>query len=1043
MVSEKTAILERLQNFWGCFSSFKVMPSEQARIYNLSGSSVALFLSLQNEPFIAVQQTSDAAIRLYEDIQFFRSVMRIDHPSVFFLPEADAPESSGRRAEVIYNLRNGDSIVTSINGMNAPLWSSDDLKGHSIMLLTGQEIDRESVEHRLTDLGYKRVSLVMERGQYSSKGWLLDIFPSTGDNPVRVEFFGDEIEQIKLFDIESQRSIDKVQGLLILPAREPLTGHKLTSLVSAGLFSVDFPLEGAILLSRFDFKGAGFDAGLLSMRGHGIYPDERGSLDDVGRAIKGLSRDNTVIVVSSSMGQAERVRDILFDGGVIAPIIETDAVLDYQGDVVITEGRLSKGLFIPGLLILTEREIFGERPVNRPLRRSRVSGLLNSIDEIAPGDLVVHVDHGIGRFVNIERRRIGDFETDLIALEYSGGDRLYIPLYNIDRIKKYRAEEGASPQLDRLGGKTWQRRKERVRQAVKEMAEKLLRLYAEREVVKGFAYSEDTEIHREFYGFFPYEETPDQIRAIEEIIGDMESERPMDRLLCGDVGYGKTEVAMRAAFKAVYDGRQVAVLVPTTILCEQHYQTFKGRFSAFPVRIDYLSRFKSRRQQAATLKALAEGEIDIIIGTHSLLRRDVSFCNLGLLIIDEEHRFGVGQKERIKELKKGVDVLSMTATPIPRTLQMAVSGIRGMSLIETPPEERLAVKSTVSVFDHGLIREAIERELERGGQVLFVHNSVSDIEGMAKLVERLVPGVRIAIAHGQMPDRLLEDVMLGFISGEVKILVCTTIIGSGIDIPTANTIIINRADKIGLADLYQLRGRVGRSNVRAYAYFLIPPEEVIGLEAKKRLQAIREMSFLGAGFRLAMKDLEIRGAGNLLGPEQSGHIHAVGFDMYVEMLGRAVAELRGVEIKEEVEPSINLRVRAFIPDTYIEDLTLRLSLYRRIANAKSIRHLEDLRAEMEDRFGDLPDEVNKLLDIMRLKIMAKGLLITSISEGDGRVRFTFSDKTPVKTERILGLHETFHGIRFKKDGFELNLRGSSKSGDVISMVYDVMNVGLA
>jgi transcription-repair coupling factor (superfamily II helicase) len=517
----------------------------------------------------------------------------------------------------------------------------------------------------------------------------------------------------------------------------------------------------------------------------------------------------------------------------------------------------------------------------------------------------------------------------------------------------------------------------------------------------------------------------------------MESERPTDRLLCGDVGYGKTEVAMRAAFKAVYDGKQVAVLVPTTILCEQHYLTFKSRFSAFPVKIASLSRFKSKREQDLTVRALAKGEIDIIIGTHGLLRKGIAFSDLGLLIIDEEHRFGVGQKERIKEIRKGVDVLSMTATPIPRTLHMALSGIRGMSVIETPPEERLAVRSMAAVFDEGLIKEAIERELQRNGQVLFVHNTVYDIEKAAGMLKRLLPEARFAVAHGQMPERRLEDVMLRFMRGAVDVLVSTTIIGSGIDIPTANTIIIDRADKIGLSDLYQLRGRVGRSNVRAYAYFLVPGMDIITEEAKKRLQAIREMSYLGAGFRLAMKDLEMRGAGNLLGPEQSGHIHAVGFDMYVEMLENAVAELKGVEVKEEIEPSITLRIAALIPEWYIEDMTLRLSVYRRIAGAKDMESIEDIASEMKDRFGGLPDEVGNLLEIMRLKIMAKRLSVTKISESDGKVRFAFADETPVKTDAVFGLQRTFPGIRFSKDGFELDVRGLSED-DVRKNVYGAL-----
>ena len=1059
--------------------NFFSVPQGASHIYNLAGSSAALFLSLQEEPFIVAGQTEEAASALYDDIRFFLTMFGGAQRKIHFLPEPNGPEASGKRAQVIHELTEKDSIVTSLNGMNAPVWLPDELRRSSLFLKVGKEMEREGVERCLRTLGYRRVSIVLEKGEYSTKGWLLDIFPSTTEYPRRIEFFGDEIEQIKSFDIDSQRSIGKGESLLVLPASPPSGETRITDLVNAGQFFIDHhhplrpllsgspeatveerinapnpstpplklrggrvgllrggeggvkssPLlgegrgEGAVFLSRFDIKGEGRDAGLLSLRGLGIYPEERKSFDDIAHAVASLSRDNRVIIASSSEGQAERVRDILFDGGVVAPIIDSGELVAYEGFVAITKGKLSSGFFLPGLLVLTEKEIFGERPLYRSLKKSKVSHLLTSMDDITPGDFVVHRDHGIGRFIGIRKEELGEIESDLMVLEYTGGDRLYIPLYNIALVKKYSAEEGVSPSLDRLGGKTWQRRKEKVRKAVKEMAEKLLSLYAEREVANSISFSPDTELHSEFCEFFPYEETPDQIKAIEEISRDMESERPMDRLLCGDVGYGKTEVAMRAAFKAVYDGKQVAILVPTTILCEQHYLTFKSRFSGFPIRTDYLSRFKSKKDQDLTIKSLAKGEIDIVIGTHGLLRKDISFSELGLLVIDEEHRFGVAQKEKIKELKKGVDVLSMTATPIPRTLHMALSGIRGMSIIETPPEERLAVRSIVSVFDEKLIKEAMERELRRGGQVLFVHNTINDIEKMAELLKRLMPEARFAVGHGRLAEKRLEEVMLRFIKREIDVLVSTTIIGSGIDIPTANTIIIDRADKIGLSDLYQLRGRVGRSNVRAYAYFLVPGMDVITEEAKKRLQAIREMSYLGAGFRLAMKDLEMRGAGNLLGAEQSGHIHAVGFDMYVEMLENAVAELKGLEIKKEIEPSVTLKAAALIPESYIEDMTVRLSVYRRIANAKNTEDLEDMESELRDRFGVLPDEARNLLEIMRLKIMARKLLITRISEADGKVRFVFSDGTPVGTDKIFGLQKTFHGVRFHKDGFEFSYRG--------------------
>lgn len=1035
---------------------FSHIPDDARRIYNMPGSSAALFLGLEEKPFLVVEHTEEAAKRLYEDLRFFRTLTHKDNLPLFFLPEPGGPEASGKRAEVIGSVAYEGSVVASVNAVAAPLWRYDALEKSCFLLTRGKEADRDSLEQRLNFLGYRKSWLVVEKGEYSIKGWLAEIFPSTLENPVRVEFFGDEIEDLKFFDIESQRSLGSIDKLEILPAAEPQedcrvslraladeTGFKVYDLegcLKSGIASEE-PAGASVSLSRFDFKGEGVDAELLSLRGYGLYPEERKSLEDVVSGIERLSKNSRVVIVLSSHGQAERLKDILFERGLITPIIKNKDVLDYIGAAAITVGALSSGFFLPGMVFLTEEEIFGRRPAYKASRRSRLTGLIASLDDISAGDLIVHRDHGIGRFIGMQRRMdktsAGEWESELLVLEYRGGDRLYIPIYNIDRVKKYNAEEGVSQTIDRLGSKSWQGKKDRVKKALMEMTDKLLNLYAERELAAGFSCSADTELHREFDGFFPYEETPDQLKAIEEILADMRSERPMDRLVCGDVGYGKTEVAMRAAFRAVFDGRQAAVLVPTTILCEQHYLTFKNRFSAFPIKIDYLSRFKSKKEQDLTFKLLARGETDIIIATHGLLRKDLSFNSLGLLVIDEEHKFGVVQKEKLKEIKKGVDVLSLTATPIPRTLQMAFSGLRGMSVIETPPEDRLAVRSIVAVFSEEMIKEAIERELKRGGQVLFVHNFIADIEKPAAMVKRFFPEARIAIGHGQMQEKALEEVMLNFIKGGVDILVSTTIIGSGIDIPTANTIIINRADKIGLADLYQLRGRVGRSDARAYAYFLIPGEDIIGDEAKKRLQAIKDTSFLGAGFRLAMKDMEIRGAGNLLGHQQSGHIHAVGFDMYVEMLERVVAELKGQEIKEEIEPSVNLNSSAFIPETFIEDLTLRLSVYRRISNARSQENIEDLEAEITERFGKLPEEVKRLMDIMRLKTIARQLLVASISEGKERVRLVFSQDTSVPPEKITGLHKTVPGIRFLKDGFEFSVKGLSGS-NAASKVYEVL-----
>lgn len=1017
--------------------------NEIPRIYNLAGSSAALLFALYDKPFVAFEFTEELAEELYRDINFFRGALKKEN--VFFLPEPNGSSIAGERARVAYYLRDEDSVVTSFRNLTSTIWDKEQILAKTLELKIRMEIKRSELEEKLKIIGYKDVSIVLEKGEFSRRGWLFDIFPSTSENPLRIEFFGDEIENIKTFDVETQRTIDNVSEVLVLPAKEPIAGISLLDALKGKKYFFSDSIQekdkipsNSISFSKYSFDGFGYNAGVLSIKGLGILPEERKNIQELPSKIKVLQRENRIIFISSSTAQAERLKDILRDGDIIAPIIDSKEIFDFKGKVSIAVGSLSSGLFLPSLLILTEKEIFGGRVGYRSIKKSKISKLLVSLDDLRTNDYVVHKEHGIGIFKGLTRQKMDGVEEELMIIDYEGG-RLYLPLRGINYIHKYHAEEGVVPKIDRLGGNTWKRTKEKVKKRVQEFAEKLLSLYAEREVYKGIAFSPDTELHYEFDSFFPYEETPDQLTAIRDIKQDMEMEKPMDRLICGDVGYGKTEIAMRAAFKAVYDGMQVAVLVPTTILCEQHYRTFKTRFSAFPVNIDFLSRFKSKIERNETIKALSRGDIDIIIGTHSLLSKDVNFYKLGLLIIDEEHRFGVRQKEKIKELKKGIDVLTLSATPIPRTLQMALSDIRDMSLIETPPEERLAVKSIVSIFDRELIRESIKREIERGGQVFFVHNRIHDIDKVANFLKMLLPETRIAIAHGQMPERELEKVMYAFYEQKIDVLVSTAIIGSGLDIPTANTIIINRADLMGLADLYQLKGRVGRGNVKAYAYFLIPGEDIITEEAKRRLQAIQEMSYLGAGFRLALKDLEIRGAGNLLGVEQSGHIHAVGFDLYMEMLEKSIAELKGVKIEEEIEPVISLKAKAFIPEEYIDDISLRLSLYRRIASSKTNADLVALEKEILDRFGEIPSEVRNLLLIMGLKIIARELLINNIQGIDSKVLISFSPETKIKPTDIIEVSKKLNiGVRFTSNGFEFNIRRPEWE-DIYEEIMSILN----
>lgn len=672
-------------------------------------------------------------------------------------------------------------------------------------------------------------------------------------------------------------------------------------------------------------------------------------------------------------------------------------------------GELSAGFRLPddGIVFLTEEEIFGPK-VRRP-RRARRGAQLASADiaELKSGEFVVHETHGIGRYIGLERIAVEGVEYDFIHLEYSGRDKLYIPVDKINSVQKYIGQEGYTPRLDRLGGTSWEKTKRRVAQSVRKIAEELLKLYAARQVVKGHAFSPPDKLLREFEAGFTYEETPDQMRAIEDVYADMEEPRPMDRLVCGDVGYGKTEVAMRAAFVVVTEGKQVAVLVPTTVLAEQHLATFRERFRGYPVKIEALSRFRTKREQKEIVRRLEAGDIDIIIGTHRLLGKDVKFRELGLLVVDEEHRFGVAHKEKIKQMKTRVDVLTLTATPIPRTLNMSLMGIRDLSIIETPPEERLAIRTRIVQFDKGVIREAIVRELERGGQVFFVHNRVQSIHKMAALVERLVPEARIAIAHGQLRERELEEVMLRFLRKEVDVLVTTNIIESGLDIPSANTIIINRADRFGLADIYQLRGRVGRSNRQAYAYLLLPAKGGITEEAYKRLKAIQDFSDLSSGFKIAMRDLEIRGAGEILGKSQSGHIAAVGYEMFVKLLDRAVREMRGEKIEEEVEPEISIAITALLPDTYIPDTGQRLSLYKRFASAGSEEEIEAIREEMIDIYGFPPEEAANLVELMRIKALMKKLKIQRLEmTGRGEFFITFHPQTMVEPRRIVELVES-------------------------------------
>jgi transcription-repair coupling factor (superfamily II helicase) len=747
----------------------------------------------------------------------------------------------------------------------------------------------------------------------------------------------------------------------------------------------------------------------------------------VGDVKSQLSSGGTVYLTAASLGELERYADICREYEAPYVLGETEeAAAGFTAEnatetaaLVLVRAPFAQGVSFPDakLTIYGNADLFDVAPaVDRPSRKIRTSGFFADFAELKPGDYVVHVDHGIGQFEGLRLIESEGRRGEFMLLRYAEDARLYVPLERMDLVQSYRAVEGAHPTLDKLGGTAWATRKSRVRKSLEDMADQLLALYAERKTAQGFAFSPDGAWQREFEDAFEFEETPDQHTAIADIKGDLEKSTPMDRLLCGDVGYGKTEVAMRAAFKAVADGKQVAVLTPTTVLAFQHFETFRKRFAAFPTRVEMLSRFRTAAEQKVTLADLETGKVDVVIGTHRLLSKDVKFEDLGLLIVDEEQRFGVAHKERLKEMRKNVHALALSATPIPRTLHMSLVGLRDMSLIETPPRDRLAIQTSVTPFSEAVIKKAIETELARDGQVYFIHNRVESIYSLATLVTRLVPKARVVVGHGQMGEKELESVMLKFIRDEADVLVATTIVENGLDIPRANTILINRADRLGLAELYQLRGRVGRSHHRAYAYLLVPPERILSDVARKRLAAMKEFSELGAGFRIAALDLELRGAGNLLGRQQHGHIEAIGFDLYVQMLEGAVAKLRGEESMPDLRTTLNLGMDVRIPQEYIPSENLRLRTYKRISSIATEAERQDVHKELEDRFGPLPKSVENLLEYAVLKTRSEKLRVASVERQGMRIAIRFHPETELDPAAVVNVVRSRKGIKLDPSG---------------------------
>ena len=783
-----------------------------------------------------------------------------------------------------------------------------------------------------------------------------------------------------------------------------------------------------LALERLDIEQEGAVAGVIRTQPTVRYHGNVAAFMAEARAR--LAAGEHVMVSAANTGELERFADIcheyelpyrlgeLEESATVSRLAEESSGGSVAA-MVLAKAPLAEGVAFPAakLVLYGNSDLFETLPLPEGSRaRAKTGAFFGDFSELKPGDFVVHLDHGIGQFEGLRQVETEGATGEFMLLKYADDAKLYVPLARLDLIQKYQSFGGAEPPLDRLGTGIWEARKARVRKSADDMAEKLLALYAERKTAQGHAFPPDSNWQREFDDAFEFQETPDQQRAIDEVKRDMESSLPMDRLLCGDTGYGKTEVAMRAAFKAISDSKQAAVLAPTTVLAFQHYETFRRRFAPFPVRVEMLSRFRTKKEQEETLAALEAGKIDLLIGTHRLLSRDVKFEDLGLLVVDEEQRFGVAHKERLKEIRKNVDVLTMSATPIPRTLHMALAGLRDMSVIETPPKDRFAIQTTVAPFSETLVERAISEELARGGQVFFVHNRVETIASLASMVQRLVPKARVVVGHGQMRESELEKVMLKFIRDEADVLVSTTIVENGLDIPRANTIIINRADRMGLSELYQLRGRVGRSNQRAYAYLLVPPEATLTSIARQRLAALKEFSDLGAGFRIAALDLELRGAGNLLGREQHGHIEAVGFDMYCQMMERAVAERKGEAAPAARRSALNLGQEIRIPPEYIENENLRLKIYKRIAGVTTEAEREEVRREIEDRFGPPPRAVLNLLDYALLKALAEKLFVASVDRRDNQVAVKFHDDTPLGPEKLVKLIHKRRDMRLDPAG---------------------------
>ncbi len=1111
-------------------------PGERLLWGRLYGASVALAIAeaarTHEGLILAVVPDVQAAAHLRAELGFFLAgsgLPLLAFPDWETLPYdvfSPLPELVSERLLTLHRLPGLDKgvLVVPVATLMQRLPPREYVDGQSLVLAVGDRLDLDATRQRLERAGYSCVSQVIGHGEYAVRGSLLDVFPMGSEVPLRIDLFDQEVETIRTFDPETQRSHEKLERVRMLPAREfPLTeeaisgfrqryrasfeGDPQASLVyrevseghTPGGLEYYLPLFFETTATLFDYLPAGvlalesdacretattFIAGVAQryeQRRHDIerpllppaklylHPDEMaGALNrlsgvlyqspEVPERRKGYAafhnfatttlpplaiqaraahpaqalqdflsaQGRRVLFVAESTGRREMLAEHLAGLNIRARQIEGwQSFIDGDLDLALTVAPLERGLLLEdrGIALVTETQLYGERVRQERRRRARErdsDAIVRNLTELTEGAPVVHEEHGVGRYLGLQTLQVGGMTTEFLALEYANGDKLYVPVSSLHLISRY---TGASPEnapLHRLGGEQWDRIKRKAAQKAHDVAAELLDIYARRAARHGVAFPAPGDDYAAFAAAFPFEETPDQLRAIEGVIADMEDPKPMDRVVCGDVGFGKTEVAMRAAFMAVQGGRQVAVLVPTTLLAQQHFENFSDRFADWPIKIESLSRFRTAKEQKKVLEGLADGTVDILVGTHKLLQPNLKFKNLGLAIIDEEHRFGVRHKEQLKNLRSEVDILTLTATPIPRTLNMAMSGLRDLSIIATPPVERHPIKTFVSPWNDGLIQEAVLRELKRGGQVYFLHNEVETIENQAQKLEALIPEARVQVAHGQMRERDLERVMRDFYHQRFNLLVCTTIIESGIDVPSANTIVINRADKLGLAQLHQLRGRVGRSHHRAYAYLITPPTKAMTADAKKRLEAIESMEDLGAGFTLATHDLEIRGAGELLGDEQSGQIHEVGFSLYMDLLERAVQALKAGRTPELDRPlshgaEIDLGLPALLPSDYLPDVHARLVMYKRIASAATANDLKELQVEMIDRFGLLPEPAKNLLEITELKLKVQSYGIRKIEAGPASGRILFDESPTIDPGNLIRLIQQ-KPKEFKLDG---------------------------